>query len=291
MNDQNRTRRMDFNAGRRQISPEMLEAQRRLSKRLRTTTATTTATASSSTINVKPSSHATPVNRPARPHISPKPASVASGPMTRAAASHPRPRPVSRPAAAPRPVATNRPTVVRHPRPASVRPVGHPMNRARNVQKMPHKEPSGPLGSKNLETVEFDSLDTFSSIITPEKQLTTEQPAVQSKKDSKKLKKAEKPKDGKAKSFLSGKSPFINTLNIEKRPLSGHSVNKSKVTLKATIAPVAKKVTPSVRDNVPTMVSTKRKSRKSSIALIIAIFLTVVLGAVVGTFIYLAFFQ
>ena len=268
MNDQNRnTRRMDFGAGRRQMSPEMLEAQRRLAKKQQSDRENQ-ATFSRVT-------RTTTASNPARPRISPnRPTSVASGPMTRAA--------VSRPQAAqrPRPAATQVRPAAHQPRPASVRPVSRPVNSIKNASKMPRKEPSGPLGSDNLETLEFDSLDALGSVIAPEK-------PVAAKKDDKKVKKEES-KDNKAKSFLGAKSPFINTLNIEKRPLSGHSVNKKKLTPKAPITPA--KAAP-VNDNIPTMVSTKRKSRKSNIALAIAIFLTVILGAVVGTFVYLAFFQ
>lgn len=88
------------------------------------------------------------------------------------------------------------------------------------------------------------------------------------------------------KSVLGGKSPFINTLNLEKRPLSGHSVTTKKPTAPAPLEP---RLTTS--DTIPTVVATKRKSRKNNIALGIAIILTVILGAVVGTVVYLAFFQ
>ncbi|MBR2659525.1 hypothetical protein IKD60_02065 [Candidatus Saccharibacteria bacterium] len=283
MNDQNKTRRMDFGAGRRQMSPEMLEAQRRLAQKQRsdrenqatfshvTRTASartpsgasythTRTTTAYSSVKSTPASRPAPVSNPARPRITPRPASVASGPMTQ-----PSSRPAARPAAY---------SASKSPKASKITP------------KMPHKEPSGPVGSASLETLEFDSLDAFGSVIAPEKPVAANN-SPKSKKDAKKSKKEEKGPDN-AKSILGGKSPFINTLNLEKRPLSGHSVNKKKIAPK--IAPTPAKAAP-INDNVPTMVSTKRKSRKSNIALAIAIFLTVILGAVVGTFVYLAFFQ
>lgn len=253
---------MDFSAGKGQMSPEMLEAQRRLAKKqqsdrenqaafsrvTRTTTARTPSGASVTHTRTTASYSAvrsTPVKNPARPRISPN-------------------------------------------RPASA----HSANHAKTAAKMPRKEPSGPLGSENLETLEFDALDSFGSVIAPqgptEAKIAAQKDAKKDAKADKKSKKDEKKAQSGAKSILSGKSPFINTLNLEKRPLSGHSVNKAKIAPKAPIAPA--KAAP-VNDNIPTMVSTKRKSKKSSIALAIAIFLTVILGAVVGTFVYLAFFQ
>lgn len=86
---------------------------------------------------------------------------------------------------------------------------------------------------------------------------------------------------------LGGKSPFINTLNLEKRPLSGHSVSKKAD--KGADTTISPRLTTS--DTVPTVVANKRKNKRSNIALIIAIVLTVIFGAVVGTFVYLAFFQ
>ena len=85
---------------------------------------------------------------------------------------------------------------------------------------------------------------------------------------------------------LGGKSPFINTLNLEKRPLSGHSVAKDSV---SSVKAPSPRLTTS--DTIPTVVANKRKNKKSNIALIIAIILTVIFGAIVGTFVYLAFFQ
>ena len=85
-----------------------------------------------------------------------------------------------------------------------------------------------------------------------------------------------------------GASPFINTLNIEKRPLSGHSVNTKKVRAEKVPSP---KPYLTASDGVPTVVHDKRKNRRSSFALVVAIILTVILGAVVGAVIYLACFQ
>lgn len=151
--------------------------------------------------------------------------------------------------------------------------------------------PRSDRGSQvELETLEFEAIDSLAMD-------TTEELANSFVEEPKPLSEARKPKTAHKeetpeekgpdnnKFSLGGKSPFINTLNLDKRPLSGHSVTK----------PVVPAPSPSPRlttsDTIPTVVASKKKSRRSNIALGIAIVLTVILGAIVGTFVYLAFFQ
>ncbi len=153
-----------------------------------------------------------------------------------------------------------------------------------------------------LETVEFDNIESIASMNTSEELAASfvaePKPLVPEPKENpdavlrdfesltvEDLKEGKGPDNNKF--TLGGKSPFINTLNIEKRPLSGHSVAKKKSVSPAK-APEPRLTT---SDTIPTVVASKRKNRKSNIALAIAIILTVIFGAIVGTFVYLAFFQ
>lgn len=287
MNDQNR-KRMDFGAGRRQMSPEMIAAQRRLAEKQ-----------AGGTTNQSARITRTQSGRTA---------SGATFTHTRTIASYSASRPAqtSRPAQAPRPPKSPRPAISARPAKSAARPARpriSPDARLRAAKapaqnpaapRRPHaprKEPTGPVSSSELETVEFDALSSLTVADAPLEAASapTEPPAARTAENAdKKHNRPEKPSEKPKKGFLGDKSPFINTLNIEKRPLSGHTVNKKKSL--APKSPKPEAYTPP-NDNVPTMVSNKRKNRKSNIALAIAIFLTVILGAVVGTFVYLAFFQ
>lgn len=161
--------------------------------------------------------------------------------------------------------------------------------------------PSGRSSFAELETVEFNNLKEIASMDTSEELANsfTEEPKPLVPDEPKENPDAvlrgfeeltaEDLKEGKGPDnnqyALGGKSPFINTLNLEKRPLSGHSVAKKSASAKA---PEPRLTT---SDAIPTVVASKRKNKKNNIALVIAIILTVIFGAVVGTFVYLAFFQ
>ncbi len=97
----------------------------------------------------------------------------------------------------------------------------------------------------------------------------------------------EKGKDNRV-GFKQGKSPFINTEKLEKRPLSAFRYGKGPMPAKNSYADQVKAA--EENDDVPTMVVTGA-GKGSSLSLAIIIILVTILGAAVGFVVYLAFFQ
>lgn len=90
-----------------------------------------------------------------------------------------------------------------------------------------------------------------------------------------------------------GKSPFINTDKVDKRPLSSIARDLAKQDEMPHKNIYARRVAAVKHEKeVPTMVvESGREKDKSGISLIIAIILTIILGAAVGAIAYLALFQ
>lgn len=90
-----------------------------------------------------------------------------------------------------------------------------------------------------------------------------------------------------------GKSPFINTDKVDKRPLSSIARDLAKQDEMPHKNIYARRVAAIKHEKeVPTMVvESGREKDKSGISLIIAIILTIILGAAVGAIAYLALFQ
>ena len=99
-----------------------------------------------------------------------------------------------------------------------------------------------------------------------------------------------KPRDDRV-GFKGGKSPFINTDKLEKRPLSAFRRKKvegpmpSKNTYTNQAKTLEKK-----KNEVPTMVVTG-PGKGSNASLAIAVILVTIFGGIVGFIVYLAFFQ
>lgn len=99
---------------------------------------------------------------------------------------------------------------------------------------------------------------------------------------------------------LGGRSPFLASVKVEKRPLSGaipeeeiEPVKKEtplKNTYRAKIKQVLKSDDKAVVRRETTIVSTP-ETRSNGIALAFAIILTIILGALIGAVVYLVFFQ
>lgn len=106
---------------------------------------------------------------------------------------------------------------------------------------------------------------------------------------------------------LGGRSPFLSSVRVEKRPLSSFVSNETKTLKAETRTPVKnsyrtkiKQVVNKVREDrsesqpprrrETTIISTP-KDHANGIGLSIAIILTVILGAAIGAVIYLVFFQ
>ena len=100
----------------------------------------------------------------------------------------------------------------------------------------------------------------------------------------------EKPKDTRV-GFVGGKSPFINTEKLEKRPLSAfRRADKKNAPMPAKNNYADQVKTAVEKNDVPTMVVTGA-SKRSTFSLLFVILLVTVLGAAVGFVVYLAFFQ
>ncbi len=106
---------------------------------------------------------------------------------------------------------------------------------------------------------------------------------------------------------LGGRSPFLSSVRVEKRPLSGFVPDSTKTLRSEAKTPVKnsyrakiKQAVTKVRDEKSdaqpprrretTIISTP-KNHANSIGLTIAIILTIILGAAIGAVIYLVFFQ
>lgn len=89
--------------------------------------------------------------------------------------------------------------------------------------------------------------------------------------------------------YKEGKSPFINTEKLEKRPLSAFRRGGKEPMPKKNEYNERKKIIED-NSNTPTMVVTGA-GKGSSISLAIIIILVAILGAAVGFVVYLAFFQ
>ena len=106
---------------------------------------------------------------------------------------------------------------------------------------------------------------------------------------------------------LGGRSPFLSSVRVEKRPLSGFVPDSTKTlrseaktpgknSYRAKIKQAVTKVRDEKSDAQPprrretTIISTP-KNHANSIGLTIAIILTIILGAAIGAVIYLVFFQ
>ena len=107
--------------------------------------------------------------------------------------------------------------------------------------------------------------------------------------------------------ILGGRSPFINTDKIVKRPLSDSRKDDSKISASFDVSSMLKNneesVTPKTRKNVyAKRENTKKATKKGTmivedrpkgvgISLAIAITFMIILGTVVGALVYFAFFQ
>lgn len=101
--------------------------------------------------------------------------------------------------------------------------------------------------------------------------------------------KIEKPKDDRI-GFNEGKSPFINTDKLEKRPLSAFRLGNKKGPMPVKNSYAEQVKVAEEKSNVPTMV-VDGASKGSTFSLVFVMLLVTILGAAVGFVVYLAFFQ
>lgn len=100
---------------------------------------------------------------------------------------------------------------------------------------------------------------------------------------------------------LGGRSPFLTSVKVEKRPLSSFvpeenakplkSEAPAKNSYRAKIKQVFKDEEKAITHRETTIVSTPDDDRSRTVSLVFAIILTIILGALVGGVVYLVFFQ
>lgn len=213
-------------------------------------------------------------------------------------ASASRPTPTSRPVAAarpmrpatPRPAApTPRPTTPRPAAPRPARPAPRPATRPRPETHFVHEHmettimyPSPKPDNHFMDDDFLDIEDSGLGIIEDLDGASSSAPSTPATPDA----------PDNSNFIFGGRSPFINTDKVKKRPLSSHLPKEKPVAKniydKSTKSQKSAKTLK--KSTTPTVVKGSA-SRGSNISLAIAIILTVIFGALVGTFVYLAFFQ
>ena len=206
----------------------------------------------------------------------------------RPATSPRQPAPVRRPAAPLRPLKPHQ-TVSLRPRkplaPASVRSAAR-STRPAPMAAAPSPATSAPANDTPKPLKEYEDLDNYTDFDDLTLGIIEDLDEPLDQRLDQAATPVDQPTPDKHNFFLPGKSPFINTEKLEKRPLSAFrpdtQLRKNNYVSRLSEASQAQ--------DIPTMVTTSA-SKRTNFGLIIAILCTIALGAVVGAIAYLAFFQ
>lgn len=167
----------------------------------------------------------------------------------------PAPKPVARP------VPKTRPVVKQTPRPVALKPTPTP-------RVVPEERVF--KTTTVIKEVDYGVIEDFE----PTKSAPAEEP----------VKEPETPDNNKY--VLGGKSPFISSVNVEKRPLSSHIPERGHPKEKNVYTATKHEIK---EENIPTKVVSPKP--KSGFGLVLIILLTILLGAAVGAGVYLCFFN